>query len=127
MSSLVFHLLLRTFVFGVAITFACRRFEDVKVEYDPGTTTTVKLPDSSLITLKKLGHDYDATNRSQALDLLHQASEKQHFLTGLIYVDSQTLPMDEQMNLVPEPLATLPESRLRPPPSVLASILEQYK
>jgi len=102
-------------------------FEDVKVDYDPGTTTTVKLPDSSLITLKKLGHDYDATNRSQALDLLHEASEKQQFLTGLIYVDSQTLPMDEQMNLVPEALATLPASRIRPSPQVLAEILEHYK
>jgi len=102
-------------------------FEDVKVEYEAGTTTTVKLPDDSLITLKKLSHDYDPTNRSQALDLLHDASEKQEFLTGLIYVDNAALPMDQQMNLVPEPLATLPEARLRPSPKVLAEILEQYK
>jgi 2-oxoglutarate ferredoxin oxidoreductase subunit beta len=102
-------------------------FEDVRVEYDPGTTTVVKLPDESLITLKKLGHDYDPTNRSQALDLLNKASVEQQFLTGLIYFDQSTPPLDEQMNMVPEPLATLPESRLRPPPSVLADILARFR
>jgi 2-oxoglutarate ferredoxin oxidoreductase subunit beta len=102
-------------------------FEDVRVEYDPGTTTVVTLADGSQITLKKVGHDYDPTNRSQALDLLHEASVEQKFLTGLIYFDESMPPMDEQMNLVPEPLATLPESRIRPPPSVLAEILEQFR
>jgi uncharacterized membrane protein YvlD (DUF360 family) len=32
MGSLLVHLLLRTLVFGVAITFACKRFDDVKVQ-----------------------------------------------------------------------------------------------
>ena len=102
-------------------------FEDIKVEYDPGTTTVVRLPDDSLITLKKLGHDYDPTNRSQALDLLNKASVEQQFLTGLIYFDRSTPPMDEQLHLVDEPLATLPEARIRPPASVLTEVLENFR
>jgi 2-oxoglutarate ferredoxin oxidoreductase subunit beta len=102
-------------------------FEDVKVDYDPGTTTVVKLPDNSLITLKKLGHDYDPTNRSQALDLLNKASVEQQFLTGLIYFDQSTPPFDQQMDLIPEPLATLPESRIRPPAAALTAILERFR
>jgi 2-oxoglutarate ferredoxin oxidoreductase subunit beta len=101
-------------------------FEQVHVDYDPGTTTVVKLPDESEITLKKLGHEYDPTNRSQALDLLHDSTVKQQFLTGLIYVDNEMLPMDQQLELVDEALATLPESRIRPPDSVLSKIMELY-
>jgi 2-oxoglutarate/2-oxoacid ferredoxin oxidoreductase subunit beta len=101
-------------------------FEQVHVDYDPGTTTVVKLPDESQITLKKLAHDYNPQNRSQALDLLHDSSVKQEFLTGLIYVDNAMLPMDQQLELVPEALATLPESRIRPPASVLAKVMEQF-
>ena len=35
--------------------------------------------------------------------------------------------MDEHLNLVAEPLATLPASRLRPSPEALAKIMEQFK
>ena len=91
------------------------------------TTKVVELQDKSKITLKKLGHEYDPTNRSQAIDLLHKASQEQLFLTGLIYSGNAGKPMDEQLNLVAEPLATLPASRVRPPPEVLAKIMEQFK
>jgi 2-oxoglutarate ferredoxin oxidoreductase subunit beta len=102
-------------------------FDEVTVDYEPGTTKLVELHDGSKITLKKLDHEYDPTNRSQALDLLHKAEVEQLFLTGLIYYDKSTPPMDEQMNLVPEPLATLPESRTRPPASALAELMELYR
>jgi 2-oxoglutarate/2-oxoacid ferredoxin oxidoreductase subunit beta len=102
-------------------------FEEITVEYDAGTTKVVELQDKSKITLKKLGHEYDPTNRSQALDLLHKASVEQLFLTGLIYYDTHSVPMDEQLNMVDEPLATLPESRTRPGAEALAKIMEQYK
>src|SRR5262249_5113738 len=59
-------------------------FEEIQIDYEPGTTTLVELPDHSKITLKKLGHDYDPTNRPQALDLLNKATKEQLFLTGLI-------------------------------------------
>jgi 2-oxoglutarate ferredoxin oxidoreductase subunit beta len=101
-------------------------YDEIKVEYDPGTTTIVDLPDHSKLTLKKLGHDYDPTNRSQAMDLLHKATEEQLFLTGLIYYDRKTPPMDVQMGLTDAPLATLPTSKIVPPPSALKKIMEQF-
>jgi 2-oxoglutarate/2-oxoacid ferredoxin oxidoreductase subunit beta len=102
-------------------------YEEIHVDYDPGTTKLVELQDGSKITLKKLAHDYDPTNRSQALDLLHKANVEQLFLTGLVYFDNQTPSQEEQMNLVPEPLATLPASRTRPSPSALAELMELYR
>jgi 2-oxoglutarate ferredoxin oxidoreductase subunit beta len=102
-------------------------YEEIAVDYDPGTTKLVELPDGSKITLKKLEQDYDPTNRSQALDLLHKATVEQLFLTGLIYYDRSTPPMDEQLGIVPEPLATLPDERIRPPASVLAEVMDSYR
>jgi 2-oxoglutarate/2-oxoacid ferredoxin oxidoreductase subunit beta len=102
-------------------------YDEVRVEYDPGTTKVVELQDHSKITLKKLGHDYDPSNRTQALDLLHKANVEQLFLTGLIYYDKSVVPMDEQVGMVPEPLATLSASRLRPNDETLAKIMTQYR
>jgi 2-oxoglutarate ferredoxin oxidoreductase subunit beta len=101
-------------------------FEEIRVDYDPGTTTVVNLPDRSQITLKKLAREHDPRSRSRALELLHEAALKQEFVTGLVFVDNEMLPMDRQMNLVDEPLATLPESRIRPPPSALAKAMEPF-
>ena len=58
---------------------------------------------------------------------LCQSSVAQQFLTGLIYFDQSTPALDEQLNLVPEPLATLPEARIRPPASALGAILERFR
>jgi 2-oxoglutarate ferredoxin oxidoreductase subunit beta len=102
-------------------------FEEIQVEYDPGTTKVVEMHDHSKITLKKLGHEYDPSNRTQALDLLHKANMEQLFLTGLIYLDETTLPMDKQMGIVDEPLATLPASKIVPPASVLAQVMDAHK
>jgi 2-oxoglutarate/2-oxoacid ferredoxin oxidoreductase subunit beta len=102
-------------------------FEEIRVDYEPGTTRVVELPEHSRITLKKLGHEYDPTNRAVALELLHKANKEQLFLTGLIYFDGSHPSMVEQMNLVPEPLATLPPSRLRPPNEALAKVMERFK
>ena len=101
-------------------------FEEIQVDYDPGTTQIVELPDHSKITLKKLGHDYDPNDRGKALSLLQKAEQEQLFLTGLLYYSGDASPMDEQLNMVPEPLATLPESRIRPPASVLTEIMSRF-
>ena len=101
-------------------------FEEIQVDYDPGTTKLVELHDGSKITLKKLGHDYDPTNRTQALDLLHKANVEQLFLTGLVYYDKKSVAMDEQLGVVSEPLATLPASKLRPSDEMLAKIMQRY-
>jgi len=85
-------------------------FEPTEIDYPPGTTKSLDLPDGSHITLQKLGHDYDPTDRTEALDLLHKADRQRLFLTGLLYYDESAPPMSEQLNLVADPLGTLPES-----------------
>src|SRR3954462_7528906 len=42
-------------------------FENIDVDYDPGTTATVRMHDGSQLRLRKLDRDYDATNKVGAL------------------------------------------------------------
>ena len=102
-------------------------FEDITVEYDPGTTTEITLHDGSHLLLKKIGEDYNPTNKEQALRVLTEAHDKGEIVTGLFYVNTKHPNFLQLLNLVDEPLATLPESRVRPPQQVLDEVMESLR
>jgi 2-oxoglutarate ferredoxin oxidoreductase subunit beta len=102
-------------------------FDPITVEYEEGKTMVVDMPDGSKIVLKKLSHDYDPTDKIRALELLDKAKQEKLFLTGLIYHGNKSQPLVEQEHLVDEPLVTLPESKLRPLPSVLKELMNELK
>jgi len=102
-------------------------FEDISVDYDPGTTTNITLHDGSHLLLKKLGKDYDPTNRGDALRILTEAHDKNEVLTGLFYVDTNRQSFLELLNVVDEPLATLPLERVRPPKAALDEVMEELR
>jgi len=102
-------------------------FEDITVEYDPGTTTEITMHDGSRILLKKLATDYDPTSKVEALRVLTEAHDKGEIVTGLFYVDTKRPDFVDLLNLVDEPLATLPEARVRPPKQVLDEVMEELR
>src|SRR5579884_3280968 len=51
-------------------------FEDISVEYEPGTTRDVTLHDGSHLLLKKLNVDYDPTSKIEALRVLEESQRK---------------------------------------------------
>src|SRR5919109_1220080 len=51
-------------------------FEDISIEYDPGTTTEVQLHDGSKLYLKKVAEDYDPTDKFAAIRLIHETSRR---------------------------------------------------
>jgi 2-oxoglutarate/2-oxoacid ferredoxin oxidoreductase subunit beta len=94
------------------------------VDIKAGDVQEIEMYDGSKVRLKKLGDDYDPTDRSNAIMTVEKARREQLFLTGLLYLDKTRRPFVEQCNLVDEPLATLPESRTRPPKTVLDEIMK---
>jgi 2-oxoglutarate ferredoxin oxidoreductase subunit beta len=88
--------------------------EEIQVDYEPGTIEDVELHDGSHIRLKKLGADYDPTDRAAAIDLLEKAKAEQLFITGLIYVNEDRPNLAERERLVDTPLAWLPADKMRP-------------
>jgi 2-oxoglutarate ferredoxin oxidoreductase subunit beta len=97
-------------------------FEDIAVEYDPGTTVDVTMHDGSHLRLRKLEEGYDASDRVRAVGRLMEAGRSGEVLTGVLYVDPKAPTLLDQLAVVDAPLATLPEEAVRPPPSALDEI-----
>jgi 2-oxoglutarate ferredoxin oxidoreductase subunit beta len=102
-------------------------FEDISVEYDAGTTVEVTMHDGSRLRLRKLEEEYDATNRIKAITRLHEANEKGEVLTGVLYVNTKAPNFVDMLNMTEQPLATLPESVVRPGRQVLEQAMEELR
>jgi 2-oxoglutarate ferredoxin oxidoreductase subunit beta len=102
-------------------------FENIDVDYDPGTTLDVRLHDGSHVRLKKLERDYDPTDRLAALTLLNEAREKGEILTGIFYIDPTARDFIERLNLTDEPLALLSEERIRPSKEALDEVMSELR
>lgn len=102
-------------------------FEDISVDYEPGTTQEVSLHDGSTLYLKKVGDNYDPLDKLQAIRVLTETSRRGEFATGLIYVEPDRDDFLSVLNLVDEPLARLPEDRVRPPKQVLDQIMDSLR
>ena len=99
-------------------------FEDISVDYEPGSTQEVEMHDGSKLYLKKLEDGYNPLDKMQAMRVLDETRNRGEFATGLIYVEPKKADFIDVLNLVDDPLATLPETRVRPPKSVLSEIME---
>jgi 2-oxoglutarate ferredoxin oxidoreductase subunit beta len=97
------------------------------IDYVPGTTREVDMPDGSKVVLKKLSADYDPTNADVAMQTLRDARNEQKLITGLLYVNTNASRFDDEMKMIDEPLASLKLDRVRPPKSVLDSIMKTYQ
>lgn len=104
------------------VTYVPKR-EEISVEYEPGEARTVTMHDGSTIVLKKIEEEYDFTDRSAAIDLLEKSDRDQVLITGLIYLNTDQPSLIEAENLVPEPLAELPEELLRPADHTLQEVM----
>ena len=102
-------------------------FEDISVEISEGEVRDVPLHDGSHLRIRKLARDYDPTNRLAALAALEEAESKGEVLTGVLYVNTTRPNFIDVLNLVDQPLATLPESVVRPSKAVLDEIMEELR
>ncbi len=84
------------------------------------------MPDPSHLRLRKLHEDYTPTDKAGAVNLLMETHEKGEVLTGIFYVDTHELDFASRLNMVEEPLATLPEERVRPSREVFAELMQAH-
>jgi len=102
-------------------------FDDIVIDYEPGTTTEVSMHDGSKLYLKKVAESYDPTRKAQALRLLRETTSRGMYATGILYLDRERPNLVDLMNLVDDPLATLPLDRVRPSRSALEAIMESLR
>ena len=77
--------------------------------------------------LKKLDEDYDALDKLQAFRVLSETRRRGEFATGVIYVEPDRDDFLTVLNLVDEPLAQLPQERVRPPKAALDEIMQSLR
>src|SRR6202451_887601 len=102
-------------------------FAEIDVDYDPGTTVNVTMHDGSSLRLRKLEEDYDPTDRIAAMKRLSEAHDKGEVLAGLFYGNTHAPSFLDMLNMVDEPLATLPESVTRPGKEALDAAMEELR
>jgi 2-oxoglutarate ferredoxin oxidoreductase subunit beta len=102
-------------------------FEDISVEIAEGEVRDVRMHDGSHLRIRKLDRDFDPTDRFKALMALEESEAKGEVLTGVLYLNTAKPTFLELLNLTDEPVATLPESRVRPSKAVLEAAMEELR
>jgi 2-oxoglutarate/2-oxoacid ferredoxin oxidoreductase subunit beta len=88
--------------------------DEITADYAPGTVTTVKQHDGSLIRLRKLAENYDATDRIRVMNYLQERAAAGEVVTGLLYVNPDSADLHEYLNTIDTPLNRLSERELCP-------------
>ena len=102
-------------------------FENISVEYDPGTAFEVTMHDGSHLRLRKLEEDYNPTDKIQAMTRLMEAHAKGEVLTGVFYINANAPTFIDMLNVTDQPLATLPQSVTRPSREALEQCMEELR
>jgi 2-oxoglutarate ferredoxin oxidoreductase subunit beta len=96
--------------------------EEITVDYQPGTTEEVTMPDGSTLHLAKLAPSYDPRNRLNAINYLQAHKSKGEVVTGLLYLDPRSEDCHDILGTIEQPLHELDESTLCPGEEILAAI-----
>ena len=84
------------------------------VDYEPGTTTDVRLHDGSHLVLRKLHEkDHDPTDRSAALRVIEEGRRNKQLVTGLLYIEPEAEDFSTRERLPERPLRDYTEDELR--------------
>ncbi|HUP62505.1 MAG TPA: 2-oxoacid:ferredoxin oxidoreductase subunit beta [Thermoanaerobaculia bacterium] len=99
-------------------------YEQIEIDYEPGTARVVELHDGSRIVLKKLEEDYDPADAVMALQRLHRATAAGQMLTGIVHLRPEKKNFMQMLNVTDQPLNTLPLEKTRPSREALDKIMK---
>ena len=102
-------------------------FDDIEEDYDSGEIYEVEMHDGSNLRLRKLLEDYDPTDKANAVRTLMEAQTNDEILTGVFYINTEQPTFIDLLNVVDQPLSTLPESLTRPPKAAFDALMANLK
>ena len=94
----------------------------VTASYEPGSLVEVAQHDGSVLLLRKVAQDYDATDRVKAMAYLHERQAVGEIVTGLLYVDPEAEDLHDALGTVGKPLNALSDAELTPGSAALAKV-----
>ena len=87
---------------------------EITTKYEEGSSQQVKMHDGSSIALHKLAQDWNPLDKVSAMNAIQHAKAKHEILTGLLYMNPETVELHKLLNTVDKPLNTLKEDVLCP-------------
>ncbi len=101
--------------------------DKITASYAPGSLRRVVQHDGSVLLLRKIGEDYDPSDRVGAMNYLQERHAMGEIVTGLIYVDSSAEELHRYLNTVEKPLNQLDIAELCPGSHALEALNESLR
>ncbi len=96
--------------------------DPITAAYETGETRDVVLHDGGTIRLRKVGADYDVSDKVAGMAYLEARRAAGEIVTGLLYVHPQSADMHDALETVGAPLNALGDADLVPGSAALAGI-----
>lgn len=101
--------------------------EAITATYAAGGVMPVTLHDGSRVVLRKLDESYDPTNRGKAMEFIRAKLRDGEHVTGLIYINEQSVDMHEMNHTAKTALNVIPHEKLNPGAKGLEKIMSRYR
>ena len=101
--------------------------DPIETSYPEGSVQSVTLHDGSIVKLRKVDQDYDATNRDAAYAAIRDHQRKGEVMTGLLYISTDSKDVHDQNETVGTPLYNLPHEQLCPGNEALQKLMTQFR
>jgi 2-oxoglutarate/2-oxoacid ferredoxin oxidoreductase subunit beta len=95
--------------------------EEITAEYDD-QVKLIEMHDGTYIKLNKLHQGWDPINKLSIINALQEAKQKDEILTGLLYLNTESVELNDLIGTVKKPLNSLTEKELCPGSDVLEKI-----
>ncbi len=104
-------------------------WDEPDVEFKDGVAAEVPMPDGGVVYIKRLEENgHDPRSKEAALKLLAEDYQNEAvFNTGIMYLNPERESLQDDMDLIGEPLNLLPQDEVRPPQAVLDEIVESLR
>jgi 2-oxoglutarate ferredoxin oxidoreductase subunit beta len=99
----------------------------ITAEYEPGSSRTVMLHDGSSVRLRKVGEEYDPTDRDRAYAHVREHQNAGEVPTGLLYIDENSADMIAQNRPADGPLHSQPYEKLCPGSAELEKLQLRFR
>ena len=97
-------------------------YEEITVEYDPGTTQDIELHDGSQLMLYKVDEGHDPRDADMAIHAIRTSAAKGTIVTGLLYVNEDQQDLHDVLGTDERPLNGIAMSELCPGSKALEAI-----
>ncbi len=96
--------------------------DEIVTDYAPGMVEDVAQHDGSVLRLRKLADNYDATDKLGAMNFIQRHQAAGEVVTGLLYVNEETGDLNDRLNTAETAFNALGKAELCPGSAKLAAI-----